>query len=43
LHESFVHELPSSQLTAVPPQVPPEHLSFVVHAVLSLHVSVLFV
>jgi hypothetical protein len=43
LHESFVHVLPSSQLTVVPPHVPPAHLSPVVHALLSLQVSVLFV
>jgi hypothetical protein len=29
---SVVHGLPSSQLTAVPPHVPPAHLSGVVHA-----------
>jgi hypothetical protein len=43
LHESFVHELPSSQLMVVPPHVPPEHWSLLVHALLSLQAIVLFV
>jgi hypothetical protein len=32
LHESFVHTLPSSQLTDAPPQVPPAQVSLVVQA-----------
>jgi hypothetical protein len=41
---SLVHTLPSSQLGAGPPaQVPPAHVSFVVHALPSLHGAVLLV
>ena len=44
LQVSFVHGLPSSQLAAGPPtQVPPLHVSLVVHALPSLHALVLFV
>jgi phage-related protein len=43
LHESVVHEFPSSQFGAPPPtQVPPEHWSPVLQAVPSLHAAVLF-
>jgi hypothetical protein len=42
LQESFVHGLLSSQLSGAPPlQVPPPHVSFVVHAFPSLHAAVL--
>jgi hypothetical protein len=41
--ESLVHRLPSLQFGAAPPtQIPPAHVSFVVHAFESLHGSVLF-
>ena len=44
LQASFVHTLPSSQLGAAPPtQVPPLHVSLVVHALPSLHGAVLLV
>lgn len=44
LQESFVHTLPSSQLSAGPgTQLPPEHVSFVVHALPSVQGLVLFV
>jgi len=44
LHPSVVQTLPSSQFGAGPPtQAPPEHVSFVVHALPSLHEFVLFV
>jgi hypothetical protein len=38
-----VHGLPSSQLTWVPPQAPPEQVSLIVHALLSLQLPVMFV
>ena len=40
--ESLVHALLSSQLTAVPVQLPPEHVSLVVHTEPSSHASLLF-
>jgi hypothetical protein len=44
LHESFVQTLPSLQTGAGPPlHVPPLHTSFVVHALPSLQLAVLFV
>jgi hypothetical protein len=44
LQESSVQTLPSLQLGAGPPtQLPPEQVSFVVQALLSLHELVLFV
>jgi hypothetical protein len=44
LHVSVVQILLSSQLGAAPPtQTPPEHVSLVVQALLSLHDAVLFV
>jgi hypothetical protein len=43
LHVSVVHGLPSSQFSAGPPaQAPPEHASFVVQALPSLHGALLF-
>ncbi len=41
--ESPVHGLPSSQLTAVPPHMPPAHLSGLVHWLLSSHPAALLV
>ena len=38
-HASVVHGLPSSQLIAVPLQVPPAQTSGLVHAELSLHAA----
>jgi hypothetical protein len=42
LHESFVHTLPSKQLTVVPTQTPPEQTSLPVHALPSLQATELF-
>jgi glyoxylate utilization-related uncharacterized protein len=42
LHESFVHKFPSLQFSGGPPaHAPPEHVSAVVHALPSLHGSLL--
>ena len=41
-HESFVHTLPSSQLSGDPPHVPPAQVSFVVQALPSSQGSELF-
>jgi hypothetical protein len=43
LHESLVHALLSLHVIAVPAHAPPEHTSPLVHALESLHASVLFV
>jgi hypothetical protein len=42
-HVSLVQTFPSAQTTAVPPQVPLEHVSPVVQAFPSLHGTELFV
>jgi hypothetical protein len=42
-HESVVHTLPSSQLTVVPAQAPPEQTSLPVQAFPSLHTTALLV
>jgi hypothetical protein len=39
----LVHTLLSSQLIGVPPQAPPEHTSFDVQALPSLHITLLLV
>ena len=41
LHESAVHGLPSSQLRGAPAQLPAAHVSLMVHALPSLHETLL--